>query len=111
MTVEQLRKCFLRFPGVDEAPSYGTPGFRVRKKLLARLHQKEPAVVLRVADVDEQETLIAMDPAVFYITDHYAGHAFVLARLKKARVAVIREVFEAAWRRAASKKQIAELDG
>jgi len=110
MTIEQLRKCFLGFPGVDEAPSYGTPGFRVRKKLLARLHQKEPAVVLRVADVDEQETLIAMDPKVFYITDHYVGHAFVLARLKKARVGVIRNVFEAAWRNAASKKQVAELD-
>ena len=35
--LEQLRALFLSYPGVTEAPSYGTPGFRVRKKLLARL--------------------------------------------------------------------------
>lgn len=110
MKFEKAREIFLSYPGVSEAPSYGTPGFRVRKKLLARLHQAEPAVVLRLGDLDEQEDLIAADPQAFYITDHYAGHPFVLARLARIRQAQLREIFEAAWRNAASKKQIAELD-
>jgi hypothetical protein len=111
MNLEQIRKLFLGYPGVEEAPSYGTPGFRVRKKLLARVHQSEPAVVLRVESVDAQEALIAMEPEIFYITDHYAGYAFVLARLGKVRTSVLREVFEAAWRADASKEQIALLSG
>ena len=109
--LEQLRALFLSYPGVTEAPSYGTPGFRVRKKLLARLHQSEPAVVLRVESVDEQQALMKMKPKAFYITDHYAGYAMVLARLSTTPRGMIREIFEAAWRRNASKKQLAELDG
>ena len=110
MKVERLRALMLEYPGVSEAPSYGTPGFRVRKKLLARLHQSEPAVVLFVGDLDEQEALMEMDPEVFYITDHYEGHPWVLARTSKLKKAQAREIFEAAWRAEASKKQLAELE-
>jgi hypothetical protein len=83
LTGDELRKIFLRFPGVEEAPSYGAPGFRVRKKLLARIHPDEPCVVLRVRDIGQQEALIAMDPETFYLTDHYRGYAYVLARRSK----------------------------
>ena len=38
------------------------------------MHQTEKAIVLRIADFEEQETLIKMDPEVFYVTDHYSGH-------------------------------------
>ena len=68
MTIDELRELFLDFPGVEEAPSYGTPGFRLRKRLLARMHQSEDAVVLKVRDLDHQEALIAAHPRVFYLT-------------------------------------------
>ena len=110
MTEAQLRRILPEYPGVSEAPSYGTPGWRVRKKLLARIHQSEPAVVLHVGSIDAQETLIAAEPEMFYVTDHYEGHPWVLARLSKLRAPRLREIAEAAWRRAASRKQIAELD-
>ena len=110
MDVDDLRTLFAAFPGVEEAPSYGTPGFRVRKKLLARLHQSEPAVVLRVEDVEQQEALIAMDPKTFYITDHYQGYPYVLARLRAKSRKRILEVFESSWRSAAPRKLVAEFD-
>ena len=111
MTWEKLCELFLSYPGVVESTSYGTPAFKVRKKLLVRVHQKEPALVMKVESLDEQEALIEMDPKVFYITDHYEGHPFVLARTSRIKKAQAREIFEAAWRAEASKKQIAELDG
>ncbi len=111
MTFEKLRDLFLAFPGVEESTSYRTPAFKVRKKLLARLHQKEPAVVLKVDSIDEQEALIEMSPSVFYITDHYEGYPWVLARMSKLKVGQARPIIEAAWRAEASQKQIAELDG
>ena len=111
LTMVVLRKLAGALPGVEEGTSYGTPGFRCRKRLLARIHQKEPAVVLSVGDEAAQQTLIAMDPSVFYIIDHYVGTSWVLARLPKLRVGQLRDVFEASWRGAASAKQLAELDG
>ena len=110
MTLDQLRKILLSYPDVQEAPSYGTPGFRVRKKLLARINDKENALVLKVADLDEQEALILANPRVFFTTPHYEGHPYVLARMNKVRRADIEEVFEAAWRATASKKTVAAFD-
>jgi len=38
MTYEEARSLVLSFPGVEEGKSYGTPGFRVKKKFFtARL--------------------------------------------------------------------------
>ncbi len=110
MTDDEIRVDLLKFPGVEEAPSYGAPGFRVGKKLLARIHPTEPALLLRVADIGEQEALIALDSKTFYITDHYRGHRFLLARRLKKNRARILEVFEAAWRNAASKKHLLNHD-
>jgi hypothetical protein len=110
MTLEQLRKILLSYPDVHEAPSYGTPGFRVRKKLLARINPRENALVLKVADLDEQEALMLANPKVFFITSHYEGHPYVLAHMDEMRRVDIEDVFEAAWRAAASKKTVAAFD-
>ena len=37
VTLATVRRLALAFPGVEEGLSYGTPGFRVRGKFLARL--------------------------------------------------------------------------
>lgn len=39
-----------------------------------------------------------MDPEVFYVTDHYSGHPYVLARLSTVEEAQTLDVFEAARR-------------
>ena len=38
-TFEAARRLALALPATEEAPSYGTPGFRVRGKLFLRFHQ------------------------------------------------------------------------
>jgi len=110
MTLAQITKLLGRFPGLETSTSYGTPAFRVRKKLLLRMHPSEPAAVLRISCLDEQEALIAMDSKTFYITSHYEGHPFVLARLSKVKSRQLLEIVEASWRQAASKRQISEFD-
>lgn len=109
ITLQTLRKLTKRLPGAHEEPSYGTPGFKVGKKLFARLHQKEDAIVILLNSVQEQQDLIVHDPMSFYITDHYRGHAAVLVRPTITE----REFFpllERAWRRVARKNDIAEYD-
>ena len=49
------------------------------------MHQTEKSIVLHIADLEERETLIKMDPEVVYVTDHYFGHPYVLARRSRRR--------------------------
>ena len=39
LTLSAIRRVALSFPGVEEGTSYGTPAFKLGKKLLVRLHQ------------------------------------------------------------------------
>ena len=109
LTHDALRKLFLVLPGVEEAPCYGTPGFRVRKKLLARFHQDGESLVL-VLDFDTRDFLLRHNPHVFYITDHYRNYPTVLVRIAAANADEVMEHFEQAWRRAAPKRLIAQYD-
>ena len=96
ITLETVRKLASRLPGAIEEPSYGTPGFKVRKKLFARLHQKEDAIVVRI-EPDARERLLSTDPMTFYITDHYVNYPWVLVR-PTASTEEFRQLLENAWR-------------
>ena len=54
-----IRKVALSFPGVEEATSYGTPAFKLGKKLLVRLHQDGASLVLKVGDATRDHLLQA----------------------------------------------------
>jgi len=102
ITLNTIRQLIKRLPGAEEGSSYGTPGFKVKNKLFARLHQKEDAVVILLNSVEEQQDLIAKDPMTYYITDHYEGYAAVLVRstIDKQEFSAL---LEHAWRRVARK--------
>ena len=91
-----VRKEALALEGVVEAPSYGTPGFRVRGKLFARLHDDGESLVVRV-DPIERELMLTANPDVFFITDHYLGHPWVLVRLARISATLLRATLREAW--------------
>jgi hypothetical protein len=97
-----VRRLALALPDVDEAPSYGTPGFRRKGKLFARLHQDGESLVVR-ADAEERDALIDAEPGVFFVTDHYRGYPWVLVRLTAASEPLLKEVLANAWAWAAPK--------
>ncbi len=100
---DTVRELALSLPEVEERPSYGTPGFRVRKgKLFARLHP-EGDRILRI-DPDERELLVEADPGTFYVTDHYRNAPFMLVRLSAVRRSELPELLESAWRLAAPRR-------
>ena len=90
-----IRKIALSFPGVEEGTSYGTPAFKLGKKLLARLHQDGASLVLKVGDAT-RDHLLQADPDTFFITDHYRGYPYVLAHLDRLSVADLRKLVERA---------------
>jgi hypothetical protein len=97
----------LTLPGVEDGTSYGTPALKVKGKLFVRLREDGESVVLP-CDFDEREILLAADPGVFFLTDHYRGYPCVLLRLATARRAELPEILERVWRRVAPKRLVAE---
>jgi hypothetical protein len=109
VSFETVRRLALAFPGVEEGPCYGTPGFRVRGKLLARLREDGETLAVKCGD-DEGDFRMQVDPATFFTTDHYRGYPTVLVRLATVDEADLREVLEQAWRRCAPKRMMAEYE-
>ena len=103
------RRLLLAFPGVEEGPCYGTPGFRVRGKFLARLREDGETLAVKCGD-EERDFRIDADPDTVFITDHYRGYPTVLVRLPIVRAGDLREVLEQAWRRSAPKRLIADYE-
>jgi hypothetical protein len=89
--------------------SYGTAALKVRGKLLARLHQSGDCFVLR-ADLLDREILMQSDPEVFFITDHYRDHPWVLVRLTSVEPSTLSELLERAWRLVAPKTLVMKYD-
>jgi hypothetical protein len=103
MTLNDFRALALALPGVEEGPCYGTLGFRVKGKLLARAWDDGETLVLRV-DLLEREALLQNDPDTFFLTDHYRPHAWVLVRLPCVDPKELAELLEDAWRSCAPKR-------
>jgi len=97
------------YPGVEEGPSYGTPGFRVVGKLFARIKEDGVTLVVRT-DRDSREALLEAAPSTFFVTPHYLGYDMMLIRLSAVTRAELRDQLAAAWRRCASKKLLAAFD-
>jgi hypothetical protein len=92
---DTVRKIGLAFSGVEESTAYGAPALKVRGKLLAcePTHRSaEPnSLVVRVG-FDDRAELLAADPDVYYVTDHYLNYTSVLVRLSRVTPDVLRDL-------------------
>ncbi|MGE0160683.1 MAG: MmcQ/YjbR family DNA-binding protein [Gemmatimonadales bacterium] len=109
VTAETARRLLLALPGVEEGPCYGTAGFRVRKKFIARLRDDDTVLVVKCG-FDERDFRLRVDPGAFFTTDHYRGYPTVLVRLDRVDETELTSLLEHAWRLAAPKRLVAEHD-
>lgn len=109
VTLATVRRLALALPGVEEGLSYGTPGFRVRGKFLARLWEDGETLVVKCGD-DERDYRMKADPETFFVTEHYRGYPTVLVRLARVRAADLQAVLEEAWRRQAPRRLVKAYD-
>jgi hypothetical protein len=101
-----VRQLALALPGAEEGSCYGTPAFRVRGKLFARLHQSGESVVLRM-DLEERAMRMQADPKAFYITEHYRRYPWMLVRFSAVRRGDLGDLVEDSWRRCAPQRLVA----
>jgi hypothetical protein len=103
-TIQQLMSVF---PGTEESTSYGTPAFKVKKKLLLRL--KEDGITL-VIHTDDRDIWLDDDPNVFFVTEHYFNYPFVLVRLDKIKKTKLREIITQSWKEIAPNSLLKEYE-
>ncbi len=109
-TDADVRRIALALPATTEKPSYGTPGFRVRDKLFARIREEGDVLVVWCEDLGEKAALLAADPDKFFTTPHYDGHPTVLVRLGAVALDELQELLTDAWRVRAPVRLVAEFD-
>ena len=109
VTLATVRALFAKLPGVAEGPCYGTPGFRVKGRFLARLWEDGVTLVVKCGDA-ERDFRLQSDPETFFVTDHYRGYPTVLVRLGRVSLTDLSEVLEEAWRQNAPKRMVTEWD-
>ena len=104
VTFETVRQMALALDNVEESTSYGTPAFKVGGALVARVHQNLDALVVRM-DFEQRAELMAADPKIYFITDHYLNYEWVLVRLSRVHPDAMRDLLRVAWRLASAEKE------
>ena len=104
-----VRELALALPATGEKPSYGTPGFRVRDRLFARIREEGVLVLWRESE-EEKEALIEAEPEKFTTTPHYDGYPNILVRLDVVDRVELAELLEESWRFRAPAHLVEQLD-
>lgn len=97
VTFKDVRKLALALNKVEEGTSYGTAAFKVDGKLLARLKEDGESLVVGTT-FEERQEMIAAEPGIYYITDHYLKHPWILVRLSKVHADALRDLLSRSWR-------------
>ena len=110
MTREEVHVIVMSFPEVVEAPSYGKPAYKAFGKFFTRVRDDHESIVLGGVGFDEREMLIEAEPQTFFVTDHYKGYPYVLARKTTLDAGSFREMLRRRWRELAPKKFLKTYD-
>jgi hypothetical protein len=108
VTFKDVRRLALSLNSVEEGTSYGTPAFKVGGKLIARLKEDGESLVVGTT-FEEREEMMAAEPETYYITDHYLEYPWVLVRLSRVRLDVLRDLLNRAFRLASAKPRRAPV--
>jgi len=98
---DTVRNIGLTLPGVEESTAYGVPALKVHGKLLACVpanRSAEPASLVVRVDFDDRAELLAADPDVYYVTEHYVGYSAVLVRLSRVTPDTLRDLLGMAYK-------------
>ncbi|HRD27913.1 MAG TPA: MmcQ/YjbR family DNA-binding protein [Caulobacter sp.] len=106
MTRDEFHAIVMAFPGVEEAPSYGQPSYKVNGKFLTRVRKDDASAVIMEVSFDERDLLLEVEPETFHFTAHYKDYPCVLARLETLSPDQLKGFLERRWRKAAKKAEV-----
>jgi hypothetical protein len=106
VTFAAVRKIARALPDVEESTMYGATALKLHGRLMACMATNkaaEPGTLVVCIDFADRDELIAAEPDVYYLKNHYVEYASVLVRLSRIHPDALRDLLRAAWRFARSK--------
>src|SRR5687767_15828257 len=87
--------------GVESTTTYGKPALKVRGKMfvcIASHKSAEPNSLVVMMDFAERDALVAGDPDIYYLKEHYLNYPCVVVRLSRIRADALRDLVTGAHR-------------
>ena len=97
---DTVRAFALALPGVTESTLHGAPSLKLGGRLLACpvLHRSaEPDSLMVRIGFEQRAGLLAAEPNLYYVTDHYTKHPAVLVRLTRIKRPALKRLLALAW--------------
>jgi hypothetical protein len=110
MRATTVRRFALVLPEAVEQETWGTPTFRVRRKIFVMLGEGQREAWVKSTH-DEQRALTQMDPDTFFVPPYVGPNGWVGVRLLTADRDEVRELITEAWRLTAPKRLVDAFDG
>jgi len=87
-------------PDVKDASGSRGPALKIKSRLLAckAIHKSaEPDSLMVRINRERREELLAQDPEVYYLTDHYAPYPAILVRLPRITRTALKKLLTECW--------------
>lgn len=95
-----------RLPDVELTTSWGQPTLKVRGRMfvcMATHKSAEPNTLVVMMDFADRDALIADDPDIYYLKEHYVNYPCVLVRLSRVHQDALHDLVVGAHRFVRSK--------
>jgi hypothetical protein len=109
MRKESVRKLALALPEAVEQETWGTPTFRVRRKIFVMLSDGQREAWVKSTH-DEQQALTSMDPETFFVPPYVGPSGWIGVRIATVDRDEMRELITEAWRLTAPKRLLHAFD-
>jgi hypothetical protein len=106
---DTVRRLALELPEAVELETWGTPTFRVRKKIFVMFSDEQREAWVKCTH-DEQRALTQMDPETFFVPPYVGPSGWVGVRFRTVDRDEMRELITEAWRMTAPKRLVAAFD-
>jgi len=107
MTFKSVVAIGRSLPGAEVTTTWGKPALKVQEKMSACIpsHKSaEPQSLVVMVDFAERALLLAEDPNVYYLKEHFENYPCVLVRLSRVTPDALRDLIIGAHRFIAKKK-------
>jgi len=106
---DTVRRMALTLPEAVEKETWGTPTFRVRKKIFVMFAEGGREAWVKSTH-DEQRALIAMEPETFFAPPYVGPSGWVGVRIATVDAGEMRELVTEAWRMTAPVRLVKAFD-
>lgn len=102
---EPVRQIALQFPDSSDSLShYDTPSVKIKKNLLARLHENGEFIAIRT-DFQSRDYFLEHYPETFFITPHYVDYPYICMDIHSYSLEALKAVLETGYQAIIKKKE------